>query len=71
MVVLDLSMPHMSGEETLPELRMIRPEVKVVVSSGYSESEAITLFKGQRVSGFIQKPYTSIGLAEKVKSTLG
>ena len=42
-----------------------------MVSSGYSEAEAMTLFKGQRVSGFIQKPYTSTGLAEKVKVCLG
>jgi signal transduction histidine kinase/CheY-like chemotaxis protein len=71
LVVLDLSMPDMSGEETLPELRKIRPEVKVVVSSGYNEAETMMLFKGQRVSGFIQKPYTSKGLAEKVKACLG
>jgi two-component system cell cycle sensor histidine kinase/response regulator CckA len=61
----------MSGEETLPELRKIRPAVKVVVTSGYSESEAMTLFQGQQVSGFIQKPYTSTGIAEKLKSCLG
>ncbi|HEY1184948.1 MAG TPA: PAS domain S-box protein [Bryobacteraceae bacterium] len=71
LVVLDLSMPRMSGEEALPELRKIRPEVKVLVSSGYSESETMTTFKGQRVSGFIQKPYTGAGLAEKVKLCLG
>jgi CheY-like chemotaxis protein len=71
LVVLDLSMPHMSGEEALPELRRIRPEVKVVVSSGFSESEAMMLFKGQKVSGFVQKPYTSLALAEKVKVSIG
>jgi CheY-like chemotaxis protein len=71
LVVLDLSMPHMSGEEALPELRKIRPAVKVVVSSGYSEAETMTLFKGQQVSGFIQKPYTVKGLAETVKDCLG
>jgi len=71
LVLLDLSMPHMNGEEALPELRKIRPEVKVVVSSGYSESEAMALFKGQRVAGFIQKPYTSEGIASKVKACAG
>jgi PAS domain S-box-containing protein len=71
MVILDLSMPHMSGEEVLPELRKIRPKVKFLVSSGYSEAEAMTLFKGQRVSGFVQKPYTSNDLAEKVMECLG
>ena len=70
LVVLDLSMPRMGGDEALPELRKIRPEIKVLVSSGYSESETMTLFKGQRVSGFIQKPYTGADLAEKVKACL-
>ena len=71
LVVLDLSMPEMSGEETLPELRKIRPEVKVLVSSGYSEDETMTVFGGQRVTGFIQKPYTSKGIAEKVNVCIG
>ncbi|HYW46068.1 MAG TPA: PAS domain S-box protein [Bryobacteraceae bacterium] len=70
-VILDLSMPKMGGEETLPELRKIRPQVKVVISSGYSEAETMALFQGQRVSGFIQKPYTATGLAEKVKAAVG
>ena len=70
LVVLDLSMPHMNGEELLPQLRKVRPDVKVVVSSGYSESEVLALFQGQRVSGFIQKPYTSKSIAERVKASL-
>jgi CheY-like chemotaxis protein len=69
-VVLDLSMPGMSGQEALPEILKIRPEAKVVVSSGYSESETMRLFQGQRVAGFIQKPYTAEGLARKLKATI-
>jgi len=70
LVILDLSMPRMNGEEVLPELRKLRPGVKVVVSSGYSEAETMTLFKGQAVSGFIQKPYTSDRLADKIRTVL-
>jgi two-component system, cell cycle sensor histidine kinase and response regulator CckA len=70
LVILDLSMPEMGGQEVLPELRRIRPEVKVVVSSGYSESEIMNLFQGQLVSGFVQKPYTSSRLAETVSDTI-
>jgi CheY-like chemotaxis protein len=69
-VILDLSMPEMSGEEALPELRRIRPEVKFLISSGYGEAEAMRLFRGQRVCGFIQKPYTAAGIAEKVTGCL-
>ena len=70
MVLLDLSMPGMSGQETLPELHKIRADVPIVVSSGYSEEEAMRLFHGQRVSGFLQKPYTATRLAELVAGTL-
>jgi PAS domain S-box-containing protein len=69
-ILLDLSMPGMSGEEALPELRRIRPAAKVVVSSGYSESEALDQFQGQRISGFIQKPYTVPDLVAKVKAAM-
>jgi CheY-like chemotaxis protein len=51
LVLLDLSMPGMNGD--LPELRKFRPEVKVMVSSGYSETETMALFQGQPVYGFI------------------
>jgi PAS domain S-box-containing protein len=70
LILLDLSMPGMGGEEVLPELRKIRPNTRVVVSSGYSEAETMRLFAGQSVAGFLQKPFTSNGLAEKVKSAL-
>jgi len=71
LIVLDLSMPGMSGEQALPEIQKIRPEIKVIVSSGYNEAETMALFKGREVAGFIQKPYTSKRLAEKVNSALG
>ena len=71
LVLLDLSMPGMGGEELLPELRKIRPAVHVVVSSGYSETETMRFFHGQAVSGFIQKPYTSRQLVEIVKTVIG
>jgi signal transduction histidine kinase/CHASE3 domain sensor protein/CheY-like chemotaxis protein len=66
-VVLDLSMPNMGGVAALPELRRTRPEIRVLVSSGYAEAETMALFRGERVSGFIQKPYTANDLREKVR----
>lgn len=70
LVVLDLSMPDMGGEEALPELLKIRPSVKVIVSSGYNESETMRLFVGQQVCGFLQKPFSFTRLAQKVKECL-
>ena len=68
LIILDLSMPGMSGLETLPELRKVRSDVPVLVSSGYSESETLRLFSGHKISGFLQKPYTSQRLVEKVEA---
>src|SRR5581483_8811634 len=49
-VILDYSMPGMSGQDTLPHLRRIKPDLEVIVSSGYSESEALRIFSGQEIS---------------------
>ncbi len=69
-VILDMTMPVMSGEETLRNLRVIKPDVKVLLSSGYNESEAIRRFTGKGLVGFIQKPYSALHLAETVRAAL-
>jgi len=56
-VILDYSMPRMDGVATLRELRRIRPEAKVILSSGYSEQETSLRFAGPDFDAFIQKPY--------------
>jgi two-component system cell cycle sensor histidine kinase/response regulator CckA len=68
LVLLDLTMPVMSGEETLLELRRLRPGVPVILSSGFSEMDAIRRFEGLGLAGFLQKPYTADRLAEKIKA---
>jgi signal transduction histidine kinase/CheY-like chemotaxis protein len=71
LVILDLSMPGMGGEDVLPELKRIRSEVRVVISSGYTQDDAMKYFRGLPVAGFIQKPYTAAKLAAEVKRALG
>ena len=56
-VLLDLSMPGLSGEETFHRLVKIDPDVSVILSSGYDHVEATRRFGGREPSGFIQKPY--------------
>jgi PAS domain S-box-containing protein len=56
-VLLDLSMPGLSGEETLEKLQQIDPNVRVILSSGYSEAEVSRRFEGKGLVGFIPKPY--------------
>lgn len=69
-VLLDMTMPVMNGEDAFEQMKAIRPDVKVVLSSGYNEVDAIRRFTGKGIAGFIQKPYPAARLAEKLKSIL-
>ncbi|MFQ5518725.1 MAG: response regulator, partial [Mariprofundus sp.] len=70
LVLLDLTMPRMSGTECYHELRRINPDVKVILVSGYSEDEALGHFEGFSLSGFISKPFMPKALSEKVFAVL-
>ncbi len=69
-VLLDLSMPGLSGAETFQQLRQIRPDLKVVLTSGFSEDESTSRLAGRGLAGFIQKPFTPSGLLAKVATVL-
>ena len=56
-VLLDLTMPHMDGTEAFTELRRIKPNIKVVLMSGFNEQDAISRFAGQGLAAFLQKPF--------------
>ncbi len=71
LVVLDLSLPGISGEDTFRILRRINPNVKVVVSSGYGDEYIKKLFKGVALVGILQKPYTWGALVENMIRFLG
>lgn len=61
-IILDVTMPRLDGAQTLAELRRIRPDVPVIVSSGHGQQEALQRFVGLKPAGFLQKPYTLEGL---------
>jgi two-component system cell cycle sensor histidine kinase/response regulator CckA len=71
LVLLDLTMPHMDGVEAFRELRRLREDVRVIISSGYSEQEVTQRFVGKGLAGFIQKPYRSDALAAVLRRALG
>ena len=66
-VILDLTMPQLDGEQTFLGLRELDPEVRVIMSSGYSEQEVTRKFAGMGLLGFIQKPYSMQALQQVVK----
>jgi DNA-binding response OmpR family regulator len=70
LVLLDLSMPGRSGEETFADLREVDGGVPVLLSSGYSEEEVRRRFEGQDLAGFLQKPYRFPTLLAEVKRCL-
>jgi CheY-like chemotaxis protein len=65
-VLLDMTMPVMSGAETLQHLRDIRPDVPIALSSGFTELEALARFPVKTVEAFVQKPYQAAHLVEKI-----
>lgn len=67
LVILDLSMPGLSGEETFAQLKKINPDARVLISSGYSQNEVSLRFANQEGLGFLQKPYKLAILIETVR----
>jgi PAS domain S-box-containing protein len=70
-VLLDLSMPGLSGEETYAQLRGIDAAVRVILSSGYDHDEATRRFRERGPMGFIQKPYRPQQLVAEIERCLG
>ena len=70
LIVLDMTMPGLSGEETFRRLRALHPEVKVVLSSAYDEAEVAAQVATTSGVGFLPKPYGPEQLGTQVKQLL-
>jgi len=70
LVILDIIMPGMSGNETFDNLRKINPEQKVLLSSGYSVNDQAAELLEKGCNGFLQKPYLMKELAREVRAAL-
>ena len=71
LVLLDLTMPHMDGEQTFAELRRLRADVRVVLMSGFNQQEALVRFPGKGLASFLQKPFPVGALRAVLQSVLG
>jgi two-component system cell cycle sensor histidine kinase/response regulator CckA len=69
-VLLDLVMPNTSGGETLAMLRYYAPALPVVVTSGYSELDAMSLKQAERGVGFLAKPFTAEQLTTELRRVI-
>jgi CheY-like chemotaxis protein len=63
-------MPDMGGGETYDRLKEINPDIKVLLSSGYSINGEATEILERGCNGFIQKPYKSKKLSQKIREIL-
>ncbi len=70
-VLLDHNMPKMDGEEVLIELKKIRSDVRVVLTSGFAEDELLARFKDAGLAGVLHKPATRSVLLDKIEKALG
>jgi len=70
LVILDLSMPEIAGEETYRALRRVDPEVRVLLTSGFTEIESVLPFQGKGLAGFLQKPFTQKALRRTIDEVL-
>lgn len=69
-VLLDLTMPRMSGEQVLHELRATTPDVPIILMSAYSEAEATSRFDRHSLAGFLRKPFWPEELIGKIRGVI-
>ena len=70
MVILDMIMPDMGGGETYDQLKEMNPDIKVLLSSGYSIDGEAKKILARGCDGFIQKPFNMRDLSQKIREIL-
>jgi len=70
LIILDMIMPEMNGGETYDHLKEINPQIKVLLSSGYSLNGQAKTIMDRGCKGFIQKPFTVADISKRVRQIL-
>lgn len=71
LVILDLNMPGMGGAECLRRLKELDPAARVVIATGFSDSEEGDAFLRERSVAFLRKPFRLKDLVQTVQTALG
>ena len=67
LVVLDLTMPVMTGGQAIPLIKGMCPALPIILSSGFAETEVSRRYADAGIADFLQKPYTAATIASKVR----
>ena len=70
LIILDMIMPGMGGGETYDKLKGMNPDIKVLLSSGYSLDGQAKEILARGCNGFIQKPFSIADLSVKIREIL-
>ena len=70
LVLLDFNMPGLNGEQTFDAIHSLRPDLPVLICSGYSDSEIRARFNKRAVAGYLQKPFRADALCGRVSALL-
>ena len=70
LLLTDMIMPGMGGAELAAELRNLQPNIKVIVTSGYSDRQGKVLEYSDAQTAFLPKPYTPDSLTKAVRAAL-
>ncbi len=71
LVLLDNTMPQMDGAETFREMRQVRADIPVILTSGYDEDQLQSEYGGWGFSGFLHKPFETAQLAALLQTLMG
>jgi CheY-like chemotaxis protein len=69
LVILDMKMPH-NGGHTFEQLKKINADLKIILTSGYTEDYNIRELAKQGCAGFLQKPFNIKALSQKIRDAL-